>query len=230
MGFFDVKWIVEIEYSDGFLQSNKTDFVVVDAPNDYKAKQIVKNDPKYHHKYLRIKSVKRYDSKTNVEVQETIYESEPLTEQERVEIHARWEELEHQGQTKRKQRAISVQQSKVNKINRSPVIAGVVAGIITLFLFLLGWIPYWVWDYRRAACKSSLEQMFEWGHTMNEPVMQELYADGLHAKEMRNSVIWIPFVILAIGIVATIVVVVLVNKSKPKRLFEARKELASLSD
>ena len=42
MGFFDLKWIVEIEYSDGFLSSNKKDTVIVDAKNDYEAKQKLK--------------------------------------------------------------------------------------------------------------------------------------------------------------------------------------------
>ena len=47
-------------------------------------------------------------------------------------------------------------------------------------------------------------------------------------KEMRNSMIWIPFVILAVGIVLTIILVMNVKKTKPARLDATKKELDSL--
>lgn len=154
-------------------------------------------------------------------VETSSYSSQSITPQERAEIHARWEEQERQKQAERKQRETAAQQAK---INRSPIIAGIVGGIITLFAFISGWIPYWYWDYQRSICKSNLETMYSLGHTMSEPYMQQLYSEGLHAKEMRDSAIWIPFVILAVGIVLTIIVVFLINKSKPKRLIEIQKD------
>lgn len=148
-------------------------------------------------------------------VETSVYSSQSITPQERAEMHARWEEQEKQEQAERKQREAAAQQAK---INRSPITAGIVGGIITLISFLSGWIPYWYWDYQRLICKSNLETMFSLGHTMSEPYMQELYKEGLHAKEMRDLVIWIPFVILAVGAVLTIAVIIL--KSKSKRLVE----------
>ena len=161
-------------------------------------------------------------------IETSSYSSRSITPQERAEMHARWEEQEKQEQAGRKQREVAAQQAKINKINRSPITAGIVGGIITLIAFLLGWIPYWYWDYHRAISKSNLETLFNLGHTMSEPYMQELYSEGLYAKEMRDSVIWIPFVILAVGIVSTIVVVILKNKTKLKRLIVTRKELEEL--
>lgn len=153
------------------------------------------------------------------QVNETsIHSSQPITLQERAEMHARWEEQEKQEQAERKQIETAAQQAK---INRSPIIAGIVGGIITLIAFLLGWIPYWYWDYQRSICKSNLETMFNLGHTINEPYMQQLYSEGLHAKEMRDSVVWIPFAILGVGIALTIVVVILKSKSKEKHLMDA---------
>ncbi len=109
-------------------------------------------------------------------------------------------------------------EAKIRRINKSPITAGIVGGIITLIAFLLGWIPYWYYDYQRSICKSNLETMFSLGHTMSEPYMQQLYSEGLHAKEMRDSVIWIPFVILGIGILMTIVVIFVLGKNRLKRL------------
>lgn len=229
MGFFDIKWIVEIEYSDGFLHSNKIDTIIVDAKNDYEAKQKVKKNPQYQHKYLWIKSVKRYDSKSSVEqeIGTTEYSSSPHTRsedeirQEKLDREKEWKEYQHKLEIESKQK-------QIRKIQRSPIITLVVGSIITLVAFLLGWIPYWYWDLRLTSDRNSLSQLLEWSHTMQETYLQELYTDGLYSKDMRNSCIWIPFVILAVGIVVTTMLVILKNKSKPKRLEVAQKELESL--
>ena len=149
-------------------------------------------------------------------IETSSHSSQPITPQERAEMHTRWEEQERQEQAERKRREIAINEAKIRRIKRSPITAGIVGGIITLIAFLLGWIPYWYWDYQRSICKSNLETMFSLGHTMSEPYMQQLYSEGLHAKEMRDSVVWIPFAILAVGIVLTIVVVV--YKTKQKRI------------
>ena len=216
MGLFDLKWIVEIEYSDGFLSSNKKDTVIVDAKNDYEAKQKVKKDPQFSHKYLWIRSVKLYNQDTKVNVEEEPTTTRKLTQKEKEENEAQRRLYEKEFIEKQKQKEIAIKEAKVRKIKRFPITAGIVGGVITLIAFLSGWIPYWYWDYQRSICKSNLETMFSLGHTMSEPYMQQLYSEGLHAKEMRDSVVWIPFAILAVGIVLTIVVVV--YKTKQKRI------------
>ena len=85
MGFFDLKWIVEIEYSDGFLSSNKKDTVIVDAKNDYEAKQKIKKYPQFSHKYLWIRSVKQYNQDTKVDVEEEPTATRKLTQIEKEE-------------------------------------------------------------------------------------------------------------------------------------------------
>ena len=214
MGLFDLKWIVEIEYSDGFFSSNKKDAVIVDAKNDYEAKQKVKKDPQFYHKYRWIRSVKLYNQNVKVDVEEDPSTTRKLTQKEKEENEAQQRLYEKEFIEKQKQKELAIKEAKIRKIKRFPITAGIVGGVITLIAFLLGWIPYWYWDYQRSICKSNLETMFNLGHTMSEPYLQQLYSEGLRAKEMRNSVIWIPFVILGVGIVVTIVVVVLKNKSK----------------
>ena len=169
---------------------------------------------------LAIKEQKKESERILKEIQQQKVETEsrtsrPLTDEERKEIHARWALEEQKESERKKQEAISAQRAK---INRSPIVAGVIGAILSLVAFLLGWIPYWVWDQKRASCKDNLETMFKWGHSMNEPIMQELYADGLHAKEMRDSSIWVPFVLLGVGVVVTFITMILLAKSKTKRI------------
>lgn len=228
MGFFDTKWIVEIEYSDGFFKATKKDTVIVEAKNDYAAKEKVKNDPLYKHEYFRICSVKRYDPQPNVSEQETIKIEKPLSPQEREKLDKEILLSEQRFEEEKRQKAISAQKDKINLINKSPTIVGVISGILTSIAFLVGWIPYWYWDFRRESFRRIVEDLYAKDKTLEDPFAQEMFLEGVHAKEMRNSVIWIPFVILSIGIVITIVVVILTNKSKPKRLVKAQEILNEL--
>ena len=43
MGFFDSKWIVEFEYSEGFLSSTKKATMVIEASSEYSAKDKAKS-------------------------------------------------------------------------------------------------------------------------------------------------------------------------------------------
>lgn len=54
MGFFDSKWLVEYEYSDGFFSSYKKATIVVDASSEYSAKDTAKRVLNNQHKYVRI--------------------------------------------------------------------------------------------------------------------------------------------------------------------------------
>lgn len=54
MGFFDSKWIVTYEYSDGFLSRYKTSTLEVDASSEYDAKSTAKKVLTHQHKYLKI--------------------------------------------------------------------------------------------------------------------------------------------------------------------------------
>lgn len=118
-----------------------------------------------------------------------------------------------------KQRIEERQKAKELKgIKNSPLVGGIVSAAITLFTFLLGWIPCWYWNYKLKSDRSMIEQLMKWGHDPKEAIVVELYNDGLHAKQMRDSVIWIPFVILLIGITLTVILVILLSKKKRAKL------------
>ena len=154
--------------------------------------------------------------------------SRPISSKERAEMHARWEEKERQEQLEKKQRAIAFQEAKINKIKKSPIVAGVVGTIITLFIFLLGWIPYWYFNRILTLIKEEILWHEKMGYSPNSSSVLFLYQEGLRAKEMRDSVICIPFIILGIGIAVTIAMVILFSKTKTKKLEAAYKELEEL--
>lgn len=153
--------------------------------------------------------------------------SEPereLTSAEKAEIERDRELRRIRAEQEEKERLKREKQAKINAIKRSPIVSGIVGGVSTLIAFLFGWIPYWYWDIQRKNAIFAIEQLEELGHNPNEAIVQEFYQDGLHAKEMRNSVVWIPFVLLVVGIAIAVAVTIYVNKKKVARLKEAHKE------
>ena len=153
--------------------------------------------------------------------------SEPereLTPAERAEIERDRELRRIRAEQEEKERLEREKQAKINAIRRSPIVSGIVGGVVTLMAFLIGWTPYWYWDSRLKSIREMILFLKDAGHDPNEAIVIELYQDGLHAKEMRNSVVWIPFVLLVVGIAITIAVTIYVNKKKVARLKEAHKE------
>lgn len=59
MVFFDSKWIVEFEYSNGFFSSYKKSTITVDASSEYAAKDAAKRVLKNQYKYLKILGAKK---------------------------------------------------------------------------------------------------------------------------------------------------------------------------
>ena len=152
----------------------------------------------------------------------------PLTQEEKRELEINRIKREKEYKEWQKQNRIAEQQKKIEKIKKSPIIAGISSGILFAIAFLLGWIPYWYWDFRRESFKRIVEDLYAKGRTIEDPFTYEMYLEGLHAKEMRNSVIWIPLVILAVGIIITIVLVAHAKKVKPGKIKEAQKQLNEL--
>lgn len=56
MGFFDSKWVVTFEYSNGIFSANKTGSIVVEASNEYSAKDKAKGVLKGSYKCVTILS------------------------------------------------------------------------------------------------------------------------------------------------------------------------------
>lgn len=251
MGWFDTKWIVDFEYSDGFFSSFKKASMVVEASSEYSAKDKAKSILKANHKYARIisahKSGGREDEKRdfykpsytsysspsnqsspNEEATTSSIKSKPMTAKERSEANRRALEREKEEAEYRKQRKINLKKSEIAKENRRPTIVLIIGLLISGIAFLLGWAPYWVFNSKLQAVKDSITFLYNTGHDVNEPLMVELYEQGLQYKASRDSIIWLPFVILSFAIVATIVLTIIASKKKPARIVKLRRELEDL--
>lgn len=250
MGFFDSKWIVEFEYSDGFLSSYKKATMVVEASSEYSAKDKAKSVLKAAHKYVRVlsahKSVGKSEERgttykpsytTTVRetpvfskpVSQTIHhESRPLTTEEREEMNRAAEERRIERERQEKQRKISLKEREIKKINSSPIKSLIIALAISLGGFFFGWIPHWVCKSMERSSRWALEQWIELGHSETDNFGQELVAEINQRQAAANGVLWIPFVILGIGIVITIFVYLASKKKVPLKLEKAKNELEVL--
>ncbi len=129
----------------------------------------------------------------------------------------------------KKQRKINLKKSEIAKENRRPTIVLIIGLLISGIAFLLGWAPYWVFNSKLQAVKDSITFLYNMGHDVNEPLMVELYEQGLQYKASRDSIVWLPFVILSIALVATIIIMVIASKKKPARMLALRRELDELT-
>ena len=68
----------------------------------------------------------------------------------------------------------------------------------------------------------------ELGHSETDETGQELAADIAKYTQKANSLIWIPFVVLAISILVIVIVVIIVKKQEPQRVEKIAKELESI--
>ena len=103
--------------------------------------------------------------------------------------------------------------------------ASILSGILSLIAFLLGWIPYWINSFKALASKSQLDMWIELGHSESDATGAELASDISKYTKEANSIVWVPFVILAIGILVTIIVFIVCKNKTQSRVDKASEEL-----
>lgn len=247
MGFFDSKWIVTFEYSNGILSSNKTGSIVVDASSEYSAKDKAKRVLKNSYKYVKILSAEKADSKgrpikttpppvTITEERASYTHSSnssytptrELTPEEREERKLRRMAEEAELERQRREKAIETKEKQIRNANNSPIKNAILSGIISLVAFFFGWIPHWVGLAKTNASRNALDMWIELGHSKTDSYGRELVADIEKYSNEANSVLWIPFVILGIGIVVSIIVFILSKRKVPQKVAKLKEELNKL--
>ena len=247
MGFFDSKWIVTFEYSNGILSSNKTGSIVVDASSEYSAKDKAKSVLKNSYKYVKILSAEKADSKgrpikttpppVTITEERSSYTPSPsytptreLTPEEREERRLRRMAEEAELERNRKERAITAKEKQISKAKKAPVKNAILSGILSLVAFFFGWIPHWVGLAKTNASKNALDMWIELGHSKTDSYGQELVADIERYSNEASSVLWIPFVILAIGIAILVIVFILSKKKVPSKVAKLEEELRKIKE
>lgn len=251
MGFFDSKWIVEFEYSDSFIGSYKKATMVVEASSEYSAKDKAKSVLKANHKYVKVLSAHKSGGKSEergttykpsytTTVRETPvvhsepvthtvhHESRPLTAEERERMNREAEERRIERERQEKQRKISAKEKEIKKIEFSPIKSLIIALAISFGAFFFGWIPHWVCKSMEKSSRWALEQWIELGHSETDSFGQELVAEINQRQAAANGVLWIPFVILGVGVVITVLVYLNSRKKVPTKLEKAKNELQAL--
>lgn len=155
MSFFDSDWIVEYEYSDGFLSTNKKSNKVIRASSEYDAKSKAEAILKQQYRYVWIRSVTS----------------------KRVNNYGRGKSVQLTP-NQLKQRAIIKQERYIKKVKKLPLIKGLMSAGITLADFLI----------------------------------------NLISIGGKTYLLWVPFVLLGIGSIITVIVVIIYIKIRPKRL------------
>ena len=154
MGFFDVKWIVEFEYSEGFLSSIKKATIVVEASSEYSAKDKAKSVLRSQYKYVKVLSARKSTGKADERnatnkgfasaepKKATTYSSsassysEPVREhtpEEKERIRELRKERERLQREEAKARELRVKYKKIKRIQRSPLIAGLIGWVFEFF-------------------------------------------------------------------------------------------------
>ena len=254
MGLFSKKYIVEFEYSNSFFGSNKKGTMVVEASSQTSAMSQAKSVLKANFTYVKVLSAHESGGKSEernvtwipsstVTVRETHSSittsssnsyahstNHVITDKERAyrEAERRAKELEYK--KLEKERKIESKKKEIKKIQSAPTRNGIIASILSLVAFLLGWIPHWVALAKVKATQNQLQMWVDLGHSKTDSYGQELLADIDKYSKEANSVIWIPFAILVIGVVIIIIVIVVSKKKVPSKLNIARQELENLEN
>lgn len=244
MGFFDSKWVVIFEYSNGIFSSNKTGSIVVEASSEYSAKDKAKSVLKGSYKYVKVLSAVKADSKgrpivspapVTITEERSSYVPSPtptreLTPEEREERRLRRIAEEAKLKRQRKERAIALKEKQIKKAQTSPIRNCILSGIISLVAFFFGWIPHWVGLAKAIVSRNALDMWIELGHSKTDSYGQELVADIERYSNEASSVLWIPFVILGIGIVISVIVYILSKKKVPQKVAKLEEELRKIKE
>ena len=239
MGLFDSKWIVEFEVSKGILSFNKKGTMVVEASSEYSAERKAKAALNVEYSYVKILSAhksggRNEESKTTYSPKTTTIKygetnvnnsNRDITPEEREAYRVRRRQEEEALKQERKLNDIKKKSKAYKKAHTFHIRATILSGILSLIAFLLGWIPHWIGLIKAAASQTQLDMWIELGHSETDETGQEFAANIVRYSSEARSVMWIPFVILGVGIVITILVFYLARKKTPKKIEIAKKEL-----
>ena len=243
MGWLDVKWIVEYEYSNGIFSSNKKGTMVVEASGEYDAKSKAKSVLKGSYSYVKILSAhksggKSEENKATFKPKQTVVEkpqartyenSAParreLTPEEKEKLREKWRQEEEIRRQKRKLEEIELKAKAVKKVSKYHIKKTVLAGILSLVVFLLSWIPYLVLYFPAIAGKSQLSMWIELGHSETDEYSLELKEGIAKATKEANGALWIPFVVLTLCIIVTVIVFVFSKRKTKSKVEKATEEL-----
>ena len=229
MGLFDSKWIVEFEVSKGILSSNKKGTMTVEASSQSSAESKAKAALKVEYSYVKILSAhKSYAPKTTTVEYQTSSQIKPERQLSPAEREALLREMKQREEIRKQKRKLDDVEKKAKAYKKAKIFhiySAIISGVISLVAFLFGWIPHWANLFMAAASKSQLDAWIELGHSETDKTGQEFAENIAKYSAQANATIWIPFVVLGIGIAITVLVFFLAKKKTPIKTENAEKEM-----
>lgn len=246
MGLFDTKWIVEYEFSEGFLSSYKKGTIVVEASSEYDAKSKAKSVLKGQYSFVKVSSAhksggKSEENKATFEPKVTVIEKprdnnyqgnslprKELTPEDRELLREQYRRREAVKKQQEKLRKVELKAKAVKRASIYHIRMAILAGILSIAAFLLSWIPYIVLYLPAIVGRSELSLWIELGHNETDEYAIELKEGIAKATEESNKVLWVPFAIIAIGIIITMAVLFLSRRKTQSKVDKASEELKTI--
>ena len=200
------KWIVEFRYVVGLSAEIST--IEVEGYSDVdakrKAEKIISSKYKTFHILRAVEADKLQKEQSsgalNREKPRSVY-SELDPETKRVVRAVKMHDEE-----------INNQQKKINRIRSRPIKLTILVSVIFAVIFALSWIPFWYFNM-----------------SYNDAVDVGITGEDLEAiKNVANGCLVVPFVILGVGIIVSLVVFSLLSKKKKEQLPIALQELETI--
>ena len=230
MGFFSRKWDVEFEGSKGFLSSIKKQVIVVEANSESEAKRVAKSILNNDYSYIKVLSAREHGQKVantytpNAKVSDVGFQKE-MAPEERAKRRDDAKFQQKLNEYEILQWRINKQERYIKHLPNSWIKTIIIGAILSLMAFLLGWTPYWAFKGFESASRMSLNDWIELGHSETDSFAIELKENATRYAETADTLIWIPFVVLAIVIVITILLVILTKKNIPNKQKQAEQKL-----
>lgn len=209
------KYIVEFEYCKGLLDNYKKSTMLVDAYSDREALKSAERVLKAEFRYVKVISAhpsSGYSEEKTVKWSPTIKTTTKEVAKPSFST-PKYEEPTREMTEQEKEEYVnflkSVQDNKnQEKIRKAPVKALVIGVLLSLVVFLLGWIPYWAHNGSLKSIREQIEWYQKMGYDPSSEIVQEAYRKGLSVKASRDGCLCIPFILLGVAIIITIIVFV----------------------
>lgn len=239
MGLFSKKWVVEFEASKGIFSSIKKQSIVVEATSKYDAERVAKSILRSDFSYVKVLSV--YENQGNslnkdnlykpqVNTIETNYDAPTKTRSAQITAAQRSDaklkiKLDKCDMIKWR---IYKKEKQIRRIPFNPIKTAIVGALCAFSAFAIAWVPHGIYKTFENASRTSLEYWIELGHSENDSYGQELLADVQNYAEKANSLIWIPFVVLAVSLVLLVVAIIVSKKNVPAEQEKAKSQVEEL--
>ncbi len=244
MGFYNKNWIVTFDYSKGIFSSKKRGTIIVEGHNDYSAKSKAKSILKGYYSSVTILSVVEVDSKgRQIDVSSPLLIKEEktqnihsqtctrkLTEEEKeerlLEMMARKAKLEKE----KKEKKIAFKIQQIKNVQKYPQTICLLFGVFTAFAFLIGWFPRWFFLLEKVSASEVLDLYLDGYGAITDKTAKDLLLEIDKYIALANSIIWLPFLLLGIGIVITIIAYFVTKKRLPLRIKKLNDELSEIKN